>query len=366
MLLGTRVTGLQIGIVFSLVILVRAYDFFVHGGGMSGLGTSEYQMNISYAFFAVQSIVTMFRTAVLVWLYWRLEPKLNLVSAFALLEVIYTFFFRGRGELFITVILLFFVRTLKNPHFLTGKTLFAGTALIVFVIYAAFPAFLAFRDGYINCRDQGLGAKELFWQGLESLSQQDKIGGNADYADRLASRVTGTDVYLRTILGRQHVVAPMGGDAILAQLALVIPRFLWANKPTDHPETVIERYYGSSYGDPSSTTVSTGVADWGLLGGVFMGLIVGSYFLIGQIFAGRLLRISVLGGAVVSLALLDLATHYEVTMVSYWAVMRNGVIIGVLMGAMVLITKSGLRRRRLENWRHGSVGSYLLSRRSNG
>lgn len=342
--LVNNVSSRLVILAFIFLFLSRGVDFFVYGGGLSGLGTLEYQLNKPYIFFVIQSIVAMVRTAVLAWLFYRVSLKINWIFLATIVEIIYTFFFMGRGELFIFLLLFFFVRYLKSGGVLHIRTFFVSLVIFYFIFVAFFPAFLSFRDGYVNLRDTGRSSSELFKSGLDHVINTYEIGGGEGYQERLGSRLLGTDQYLRDMLFRQRYMREMSGEATIAQASVVIPRILWPSKPMVTPKVIVENHYQTSYGDPSTTTLSTGIADFGVIGAFIAGLFVGLFFHLAHWIGRMLFQINTFVGAIVTLDFFYLALHYEVSVVSYFALFRNALLIYAIAVISTIIFRARSRR----------------------
>lgn len=315
-------------VILSLILisyLLRTIDIVKYGGGMSGLATLEYQLAKPYALVVAQSLVGMFRMVIIFWLFYHAERKLNLITLLILFEVGSTFVAYGRRELLVLVVLFFFVRYLKNNS-LGFKQVISGLLVASLVSIYLFPAFLTFRDGYIQSRSMGLSTMEYFDMGIENLSKTYTVLDDVSRV-RISSRLSGTSSYIRQILNQQEHKSPMYGEAFLRYFSVTIPRVLYPDKPLEHPEAHITRHYAIYVGDPSTTVASAGVADFGVGGALIAGIFVGLIFGIGQKLGIVMLIRSPLIGSAIFLNFLYIALNYETATTTYFSAIRDSLVL---------------------------------------
>jgi len=336
----------SISLLYIALIVSRLVDFFAFNAGMSGLGTLDVALSKPYGYVIIQQLIDVFKPLIFFWVFMNVTKaysKQNAIMWFMIaLEISYSLFFTGRSYF---VVLLFMMLLC---YFLRYGRLRLNILLPISLIFFLFwhfvsPAFLIFRAGYTEYADSGLKSAELFNIGIQALEDRYE-SGREESDSNLASRLLGTSDYMRFLIDRQRSIAPMNGQAIWGSLSLTIPRFLNPYKGLEHPEAHVVRHYSVIGADPSRTVFSTGLADFGLVGGVLTGLFVGLLLWFGEAAAVRAHKFSALIGSAMFLQFFFLALSYEASATSYFVSVRNVLVLFGLIYCMRIVNKASRKR----------------------
>ena len=276
-----RVRIAPVLIIFVACILLRLFIAINYGILFSGTGTEANISNLPYRVVILRNFLQLFEWGYGVWASWMVMGKtrghIKIVAATMVIFLIFLMFLEGRRWVFAFIIEFFCIALLKMPRF---KLRLVISALIVILVagFILFPLFLKIRSIYQMAPESGNALRDL----ADALVQfkengEDVIGGEGmQYlAENLSTRPSVT-VFLMDILDRQEMISPMNGDALKSVIQWSIPHLLYKEKLLElQTKQFIQFYYGMKLSDTSISWVAIGAADFGALGGLFVGICFG-------------------------------------------------------------------------------------------
>ena len=269
----------------TLVIFTNITSFFVYGVGFYGAGTNEKLLLVPYPIMIVQLITNLGLVPTLFFWAWCIVFVGAPGRSLAIFIIIESFFFHlialSRAQLIFDATLVCLAYTLTARR-ISLKAV-AGWASVGLVIYlVVIPVLFGIRFAGQSITNTG-GFQHL----VDSVDAW--ISGRFDYA---AESATKTNLASRTLIMsfNYSVVdglethSPMFGAALWSSIVAVIPRVFYfgATKVMYSSEGAIEIYFTGRNIDTSESWSVLGLADFGMIGGLCIGLIFGTCQAIGQ------------------------------------------------------------------------------------
>lgn len=265
-----------------IIITIRIYAF-TKGTGISGISTLEKNLSMSYPVVILDQVLSQALLVLLsiVAVIWFLDKRNILLVALISLTLFITSFITGRRQflyLLVTVLIalkLYFGRV----NFRKLLYLFLSFFLVLFLLS---PIILSFRVGVQN---EVLGKDtDVFKASSESLfSVVDSLNKSSseiflEGKDNMKKRPLGCRMFLLSIIEAQKSKKLLLGDAFLQEQEGALPRFLRKSPILLNSKHYVQLRYGMPIIDANHTLVSSSVADFGILGSLPYGILMGLYF----------------------------------------------------------------------------------------
>jgi hypothetical protein len=329
---------------YCTLLIIRAINIYYYNAALSGTSILERQLAKSYVFIILTNIIEMIRFPVILWGSIKINHKKKKSRKIALLllcfEGFYTLTFSGRREIVFFFLVLILVSIVYHSRRFRLKHVIAGMVLFSLSIYIIFPAFLAFRGGYINMRsDEDYNTSELITMGFRNL-QTNRESNIEMYYKNMSKRPVALINWVENLFYQQSMKDKMWGEAIFKQMISVVPRFIYPDKFGVHPESFVVMHYGVTNADPASSWLATGVADFGLLGAAIAGAFVALILLFGEAVSKKVTVKMPFIAVMIYGAFFNCALHTEISPNAYFSAIRNSIlllIIGLIYKKMIKI-----------------------------
>ena len=268
---------------YALYFIIRGIYALNYGIFMSGSATADRIISLPYYLFVARSLLDIIIFGILLWsitktLYNR---KLELIPFLIILIESLLIFFRGRRQMLFLLFLFLYIYLLLGYR-IRLKVLIPSIIVLIFLLNILFPVFISFRETTAMYSQSGDIIKDY----KTSYYLLSRTGIDADnYESNIATRVY-INNWNTNILSKSSLTEGLNGQAMLMSIFWVIPRPMLPFKSSlKDPELLINYHFGLSLKDSPSNWPAYGFADFGLIGALFYGIILGIILFLFQKFA---------------------------------------------------------------------------------
>jgi hypothetical protein len=173
-------------------------------------------------------------------------------------------------------------------------------------------------------------AFERAYNGLffESINTQN---AKEQYRSNLSERPLNIVRSICEILEKEEDASPMYGKAIFSTFENVIPRVFFPDKINQLiPKNSVQNYFNISIYDCAATWLFYGCADWGVLGGLIMGLFFGFILALFERIALKIRTDSLFTSYCILITCLYLAVSVEMEPMNAYTAFRNILIVYIV------------------------------------
>lgn len=287
-----EIPALNIVLIFIIVIGLKVYDLS-QGGGFSGFETVEIQLGKNYGAAILSHlsrpfsyILYFYSFAVLL----RRQKKLIVLAIVILLFLAFEAFTSGRREMIYLICFGLFTslaiyRKIKISH------LALGGAFLLFIALVVAPFFLAIRSSGQAARGTiyGTNLSSIMDMAIDSVSAKDRAELSENMEANVAGRILLVSRVPYALFSVQNGIGDwMMGRAMFHTCTAVLPRFIRPYQSWFGTEQYIQAFYGMELRDTASSVPALFVADFGIVGAFFGGILFGIYLNGGTYIALRL------------------------------------------------------------------------------
>lgn len=266
---GASASPVAVLLLVGVAWAVRLYYYFGYGILVSGSGTALRISRVPYWLTVIGSMSRLIGIGGVTWsatVTWQSRSIRAIPLVILATEAVFAFLQGRRPMLDLTIILM--VAFLASRSALRFRHVAVGIAAFYILSAWLFPAFFAFRTTY-----QEMGRQSSIQEAIERTSTRSPTGEG--YRRNMATR----PLIIRwncDILQGQSFRDPMWGQVFVNGLAWSVPAFVYPEKRhLTSTEALVSRHYGLPDIDASGNWPALGAADFGVLGGLAMGLLLG-------------------------------------------------------------------------------------------
>jgi hypothetical protein len=331
--LSRSMRGLTVLLVLWISILAfRVWCGVKYGFWASGSATQEVIFGLGYRIFIGVTLADFFDRALIFWAAVRLWSGASLRERLLSIAIIGTGLFyhfsKGRRELLgmLVVMALGYIVAFRK---VTLKAAIAVAIIAPVLYYVIFPifCFARFQTAHRPKYEQTENALQSWVEAVGESLGEERSFRNEIYKDNLSVRPL-IHRFIGEIIANERDVPLLYGSATKNAILMNVPSVLWRGKRAmPGTEALVMTYYGMGEVDGSITPVALGVADFGLMGGLFAGLALGGFFSLIQLIASKhawkypLLSLGVMG------MVLSIVLRFEEEPSGYIGILRQYVII---------------------------------------
>jgi hypothetical protein len=307
--------------------LLRLYLTFSYG--YLFILDSDIAQNFPYWIVVLRFIVEFLCFGCLWWAsvsVWKNQNNKYIASSILLLEFIFSFT-RGRREMFFIFFVIFICGYLVKGK-ISEKLKIKFSVLCIILVLIIFPIYHQFRVDYSSLKSGN--AFERAYNGLffESINTQN---AKEQYRSNLSERPLNIVRSICEILEKEEDASPMYGKAIFSTFENVIPRVFFPDKINQLiPKNSVQNYFNISIYDCAATWLFYGCADWGVLGGLIMGLFFGFILALFERIALKIRTDSLFTSYCILITCLYLAVSVEMEPMNAYTAFRNILIVYIV------------------------------------
>ena len=332
---------------YMLVWFFRLLLGIKYGIFFSGTASSERVTALPYAVVVIQMILKVVSLGCLVWscgMIWRRRSRTPMSLGILILEFIWAFV-KGRRWIFEIIVIVALVLRICNLH-LKARYIYAATMIVSFVLLWVYPTFIGIRDQY-KYSDPDDNAVIRYAQTTKAViaDQFNESSGDINsqlYQENMAHRALTPIRFNCSVLEAQEGYPLMWGRAIWSTVVWVIPSAIYPQKlELPAPEQLVQSHYNFHESDDASNWPAYGCADFGVMGGLFMGLLLGTVLrlmekqIISLITSYPFVALCLMAGS------LNVAIFVEASPNSLWSMLRSIVILYCLARAVTFLRAGG-------------------------
>ncbi|MCP4713389.1 MAG: hypothetical protein GY869_32570 [Planctomycetes bacterium] len=330
------VTKINTRYIFGYYMLVWFFRLLLgikYGIFFSGTASSERVAALPYVVVVIQMILKVVSLGCLVWscgMIWHRRRRTPLSLSILILEFAWAFV-KGRRWIFEIIVIVALVLRICNLHF-KARYIYGATMILSFVLLWVYPTFIGIRDQY-KYSDPDDNAVIRYAQTTKSViaDQFKESSGDINsqlYQKNMAHRALTPIRFNCSVLKAQEGYPLMWGRAIWSTVVWAIPSAIYPQK-IEHPapEQYVQSHYNFQESDEASNWPAYGCADFGVMGGLLMGLLLGAVLRLMEhavlmlIISYPFVALCLMAGA------LNAAIFVEASPNSLWSMLRSVVIL---------------------------------------
>ena len=343
----TKINTKQVFIYYILVWFFRLFLGIKYGIFFSGTASSERVTALPYTVVVINMILKVLSLGCLVWscgMIWHRRRRTPLPLGILILEFAWAFV-KGRRWIFEIIVIMALVLRICNLH-LKARYVYGAAVMLSFVLLWVYPTFIAIRVQY-KYSDPDDNAVIRYAQTTKAVIT-DQLNESSDdsntqlYQENMANRALTPIRFNCSILAAQEGRPLMWGRAIWSTAVWVIPSAIYPQKiEQPAPEQLVQSHYNFSQSDDASNWPAYGCADFGVMGGLFMGLLLGAVLrliekqIIPLTNSHPFVALCLMAGA------LNGAIFVEASPTSLWSMLRSTVILYCLARAASFLRTGG-------------------------
>ncbi len=333
---------------YGMFVLPKLYAIS-RGGGISGLDTYELNISIPYPIVILSSLLNDSLTvllSIIVFLWLFTDKRRNIILSIIILLTLFIFAFIAGRRQFLYLLSIFLICYKIYFGKVNFRIISYALALIISILLFISPLILGFR---LQMQSRVLGATDvdIGQQILESISSIGEQSYREGSNNNLTERPLGVRVFLLSIIEAQESREKLLGDAFLQEQSLALPRFLRLSQFPMNPKHYVQLRYGLPIKDDSHNVVSSAVADFGIIGALPYGFIMGFFFNIPLLFCSYRLEYLSLFPVLLYCTFLLPSINFELTPGFQLSLIRNVIILFFIFRIFKTLSKLFYRRRFL-------------------
>ena len=329
----TKINTKHIFAYYLLVWFFRLLLGIKYGIFFSGTASAERVTALPYVVVVIQMLLKVVSLGCLVWscgMIWHRRRRTPLSLGILILELIWAFI-KGRRWIFEIIVIVALVLRICNLH-LKARYVYGAVMMLSFVLLWVYPTFIAIRVQY-KYSDPDDNAVIRYAQTtkaviIDQFKESTDDSNTQLYRENMGNRALTPIRFNCSILEAQVGYPLMWGRAIGSTVIWVIPSALYPQKVEQPaPEQAVQSHYNFSQSDDASNWPAYGCADFGVIGGLFMGLLLGTVLRLMEkqvillITRHPFVALCLMAGA------LNAAIFVEASPTSLWSMLRSIVIL---------------------------------------
>jgi hypothetical protein len=340
---------------FAIVVLIKMYMYSI-GGGISGMDNLDIILSKNYLIVISEFLSDAFPLIITFFSFVCLFKHQYMKYALVMLIVMLIMsMLDGRRAMIYFMINIFFVTIAFYGKFNIRYFIF-GLVGLYFVFNIFSPLYLAFRLNAQTNLNSDMNTIKII-----GLAISETIGGNSDdennqiNRENLKDRGTTILTVVNDIVQAENRQEPLMGDAFLQGQENVLPRILRGgleDEGTLNPKVYMQQRFGFVQGDATYSLVAEGVADFGIIGGLFAGLLMGLFVNFLTLMALKTYQTIPLIGMVIFANAWSVSISAETNPGFQGTMIRNIILISLI---MLFLKKIGIRMTNRKNDRHTPI-----------
>ena len=325
---------------FFVIRLIFAFDYGIFA---SGSATSERMSSLPYLLFVSRSLLDLTFFGILLWSITKTlyNKRLFLLPSLIIFIETLLIFFRGRRQMLYILFLFLYIYILLGYR-VNLKLLVPSVLLLIVLFNIVFPIFISLRETTVKFTSSGDIVKDY----QTSYYLLSKTGVDKDFYERNVAQRVYINNWNINILSKTTLLEGLNGEALAMCILWVVPRPLLPFKGAlKDPELLISYTYQLSVKDSPSNWPAYGFADFGLLGSLIYGILLGIILLLFQRFAYNIFNKHPFFSFVIIGSVSFLAFFIEESPVAVFSVIRDSFI---LFGIFYLF--SFFRKRKIKSF----------------
>jgi hypothetical protein len=278
-----KINSKQVFIFYSAYFIIRLIFATKYGIFGSGSATSERMTALPYFLFVTRSLLDLTLFGVLVWCITKILINKKIIVFPAIIIIIETLliFFRGRRQM-LFILFLFLYLYIILGYRINFKIFIPSLVILILMVNIIFPIFISLRDASLRTSQTG----DVLNDYKASYYVLSRTGIDKQYYESNVAQRVYINNWNIDILKKSSLSDGLNGQALAMCIIWAIPRPLLPIKGSlKDPELLINVSYGLPLTDSSSNWPAYGFADFGVIGGLLYGLLLGLLLLSFQYFA---------------------------------------------------------------------------------
>lgn len=284
--------------------------------------------------------------------YDNLSKNERLFAAGMLVALVGTQIIMGRRIFLFTAVtcVICYISTKENVKILTARNIIIAI-IVVPLLLAASRGFMAMRMASYSLPENATVASIV--SEATAILQDPERSGVDDFTSENEKTRTFIIGYLAETLKHQREHGSLGGELLKFSLAIVTPSIVWPEKgkfvALGFEETISHTHFGIPIWDGANTLITTGLADFGIAGAIFLPATIGLIFSFLPKLVGRLAKQSNYTAPLVVGSIYAMLS-VEAALSSYFVFIRNLLILCVIFAAVSAITRVLFKASKREDF----------------